>query len=127
LELVSPLIEERQHALDVDVPPEGLAVQADPDRLAQVVTNLLTNAAKYSDPGSRIVLRARRDGGRVALSVRDQGVGIAPEMLVRVFEPFVQQTQTLERSRGGLGLGLTIVRTLVEKHGGTVSVRSEGR
>ncbi|HYX65903.1 MAG TPA: ATP-binding protein, partial [Burkholderiales bacterium] len=92
----------------------------------QVVFNLLANAAKYSEPGSPIVLRAWREGGRVRFSVRDEGVGIAPEMIGRVFDMFVQQEQTIARSEGGLGLGLTIVRSLVDLHGGTVTAQSAG-
>jgi signal transduction histidine kinase len=126
MELAGPLLEQRQQQVDIEVADKGLLVSADADRLAQVITNLLTNAAKYSDPGSRIVVAAHTAGDLVELSIRDQGVGIAREMLGRIFEPFVQQAQTMEQSRGGLGLGLTIVKSLVEKHGGSVSVRSEG-
>jgi signal transduction histidine kinase/DNA-binding response OmpR family regulator len=126
MEMASPLLEQRQHQVDVSVPRSGLAVEADRDRLAQVIANLLTNAAKYSEVGSRIVVSARRENGVVRLGVRDEGIGIAPEMLQHVFEPFVQQPQTLDRARGGLGLGLTIVRSLTQKHGGTVHVESEG-
>ena len=127
MEMAAPLIEQRAHLVDIQaVPRSGLAVHADPERLAQVVFNLLANAAKYSEPGSPIVLRAWREGGRVRFSVRDEGVGIAPEMIGRVFDMFVQQEQTIARSEGGLGLGLTIVRSLVELHGGTVTARSAG-
>src|SRR5581483_9956440 len=126
LEMASPLLEARGHRMSVEVPRRGLAVDADPERLAQVVYNLVSNAAKYSEPGSSIALRAWRDTERVRLAVSDQGVGIAPEMVERVFEMFVQQEQTIARSQGGLGLGLTIVRSLVELHGGKVSVKSAG-
>jgi PAS domain S-box-containing protein len=126
IELASPLLEQRRDLLDVDVPQRGLGVCADRERLAQVFSNLLTNAAKYSEPGSRIWISARREGNKVQAQVTDEGVGIAPEMLGEVFGLFVQQPQTIERSRGGLGLGLTIVRSLVELHGGSVSVRSLG-
>ena len=126
LEMASPLLEARGHRMSVDVPRRGLAVDADPERLAQVVYNLVSNAAKYSEPGSSIALRGWRDSERVRLAVSDQGVGIAPEMVERVFEMFVQQEQTIARSQGGLGLGLTIVRSLVELHGGKVSVKSAG-
>ena len=91
-----------------------------------MISNLLTNAAKYSSPGSTIRISADRAEQRVRLRVRDQGVGIAHDMLARIFEPFVQETQSLERSKGGLGLGLAIVRSLVTLHGGSVSVSSEG-
>jgi signal transduction histidine kinase len=127
LEMATPLLEQRRHRLEVEVPREGLRVDADPERLAQVVLNLLTNAAKYSDMGSAIRVEARRiSGERVRISVADEGVGIAAEMLDKVFDLFVQQPQTLERAKGGLGLGLTIVRNIVELHGGSVSVSSAG-
>jgi signal transduction histidine kinase len=126
VETVAPLLTQRRHRLEIDVPAEGLMVFADPERLAQVLLNLLTNAAKYSEAGSAIRVQARRRGGRIELCVRDEGVGIAPEMLEKVFDVFVQQPQTLDRSAGGLGLGLAIVRSLIEMHGGTVSARSAG-
>ena len=126
MEMASPLLEARRQHVDIEVPPEGLAVVGDLDRLAQVISNLLTNAAKYSSPGSTIRISADRAAPRVRLRVRDRGVGIAHDMLARIFEPFVQETQSLERSKGGLGLGLAIVRSLVELHGGSVSVSSEG-
>ena len=126
MEIASPLLEQRQHQVNVSVPRTGLPVTADRDRLAQVIANLLTNAAKYSDVGSCIVVSAARENGTVRLGVRDEGIGISPEMLHRIFEPFVQQPQTLDRSHGGLGLGLTIVKSLVQKHEGTVHVESDG-
>jgi PAS domain S-box-containing protein len=127
LEMAADLLEQRGHRLDVSqVPRQGCRVDADPQRLAQVIANLLTNAAKYSEPGSRITLRGERLGERVRLSVRDEGVGIAPDMLDRIFDLFVQQPQTLARSQGGLGLGLAIVRNIVELHGGRVTVTSAG-
>jgi CheY-like chemotaxis protein len=126
LEMARPLLEQRRQKLDLDVPPEGLLLNADPNRLAQVVSNLLTNAAKYSDPGSTVRVTARRDGSWIRLCVRDEGVGLPPELLDRVFEIFFQQPQSIDRSKGGLGLGLAIVRSLIEMHGGRVSVRSEG-
>jgi CheY-like chemotaxis protein len=104
----------------------GLVVNADPTRLAQIVSNLVTNAARHSPPGGRIEVRGGRAGDRVVLRVRDSGEGIAPELLPRVFEAFVQQRQALDRARGGLGLGLAIVKSLVEAHGGTVRAHSEG-
>ncbi|HEX5477775.1 MAG TPA: ATP-binding protein, partial [Burkholderiales bacterium] len=126
VETITPLLAQRRHQLEVDVPAEGLLVLADPERLAQVLLNLLSNAAKYSEAGSRIAVHARRRGERVEICVRDEGIGIAPEMLEKVFDIFVQQPQTLARSAGGLGLGLAIVRSLVEMHEGTVSARSAG-
>lgn len=127
IETVSPLIEQRQHRLHVNVPPTGLYVDGDAARLAQVVTNLLTNAAKYTKPGGRIDVTASQVGAEVVLRVRDDGVGMAPETLPHIFELFVQERQAIDRARGGLGLGLTIVRTLVQIHGGTVTAHSDGR
>jgi signal transduction histidine kinase/DNA-binding response OmpR family regulator len=127
IEMTSPVLEQRQHRLGVHVPARGFAVDGDPDRLAQVVANLLANAAKYTERGGRITVSAERCGDRLAVRVEDTGIGIAPEMLPRVFDMFVQEQQALDRSRGGLGLGLTIVRSLVAMHGGTVEVHSEGR
>jgi signal transduction histidine kinase len=126
VETVMPLLTQRRHRLEVDVPDEGLKIFGDPERLAQVLLNLLTNAAKYSEAGSAIRVQARRRGGRIELCVRDEGMGIAPEMLEKVFDVFVQQPQTLDRAAGGLGLGLAIVRSLIEMHEGTVSARSAG-
>jgi PAS domain S-box-containing protein len=125
VEIASPLLEQKRHELKLRVPP-GLFIEADTARMAQVISNLLTNAAKYSDVGSTIFVKARRLGDIVQLSVADGGVGIDPQLLDRVFERFVQQPQTLERSKGGLGLGLAIVRSLVELHGGTVQAKSRG-
>jgi signal transduction histidine kinase/DNA-binding response OmpR family regulator len=126
IEMASPILEQRNHRLEFRIPRSGLKVSADPERLAQILSNLLTNAAKYSDPGSRITMIASRHGDRVRVSVKDEGVGIAPEMLGRIFDLFVQEPQSIDRSRGGLGLGLTIVRNLVKLHGGSVNARSEG-
>ena len=126
VETASPLLEQRGHQLVVDVAPQGLVVHADLERLAQVIANLLTNAAKYTELGGRVTVVARKLGGEIALSVRDTGIGIAPEMLPHVFEMFVQERQALDRSSGGLGLGLTIVRSLVALHGGRVEVASAG-
>jgi len=125
LEMTSPLIEQRDHHLSVDVAP-GLAVDADPARLAQVFANLLTNAAKYTPPRGYIDVSARRDDGGLLVVVRDSGIGIRAEMLPRIFDLFVQERQALDRSEGGLGLGLTIVRSLVGLHGGSVEARSAG-
>jgi PAS domain S-box-containing protein len=126
IELASPLIEQRRQRLTVSVPRSGLQVDGDPMRLTQVVSNLLTNAAKYTPPEGTISIRATAIDGEIVLVVRDSGVGIAPDVLPRVFDLFVQEREVLDRSQGGLGIGLTIVRSLVERHGGSVSVRSEG-
>jgi signal transduction histidine kinase len=125
IEMVSPLLEQRAHTLIVDV-PRGLHLTGDPTRLSQVVSNLLTNAAKYTPAAGRITLHAQHSEDYLVLRVRDTGIGMAPEVLPRIFDLFVQERQAIDRSQGGLGLGLAIVRNLVESHGGTVAVRSEG-
>ena len=124
LEMTGPLIEQRGHRIISDLAPA--TVHGDPDRLAQVLANLITNAAKYSEVGTQIRIRTETAGGVAKVSVADDGVGIAPEMLGEVFDVFVQQRQTLARSEGGLGLGLAIVKGLVEAHQGRVSAHSEG-
>lgn len=125
LEMVDPLMKERRHQLTNDVPDVGLEVFGDLGRLAQVFANLLTNAAKYTEPGGRIRLVAEASAGEVAVRVRDTGSGIAPAEMAEVFEPFVQHPQALDRHQGGLGIGLAIVRSLVELHGGRVDLTSE--
>lgn len=126
VELSGPLLEEKSHRVEVDVAP-GLIVAADDTRLTQVFSNLVSNAAKYSEPHGTVSIRATREGERVVVAVRDWGMGISSEMLPTVFEPFAQERQALDRSQGGLGLGLAIVRSLVALHGGTVTARSDGR
>jgi CheY-like chemotaxis protein len=126
IETSRPLMEARGHRLDLDIPPEAIPVDADTIRLAQVFANLLNNAATYTDPGGRIALMVRRDGGRVSVSVRDNGVGIQPTMLSRIFDPFTQDGLP-DRVQSGLGIGLHIVQRLTTMHGGTVEVRSAGR
>jgi PAS domain S-box-containing protein len=126
VEAVRPLIEERQHELTVSLPSGPVQVQADPTRLDQVLTNLLNNAAKYTDPGGHVWLTAERDDGEVVLKVRDTGTGIAPDMLPRIFDLFVQAERRLDRSQGGVGIGLTLVKKLVELHGGRVEATSAG-
>jgi signal transduction histidine kinase len=127
IETASPLVEQKRHELDIDVAPQGLAIDADAARMQQVVFNLLHNAAKYSEPQGRITVRAARRGDAIELSVRDTGVGIDAAMLPHVFDLFFQERQAIDRAQGGLGLGLAIVRNLVELHGGTVSASSRGR
>ena len=126
IETASPLIEEKRHVLEVQVPASGLAVMADPGRCAQVLANLLTNAAKYTEPQGRLSVHAWRDNGHAVVAVRDNGIGIAPDMLASVFDLFVQERQALSRSRGGLGLGLTIAKSMMALHGGSISARSDG-
>ena len=126
IETANPLIESRHHTLEVDV-PDGLLVNADRARLCQAIANILNNSAKYTEPGGRIQISARRTGDWIAIAVRDNGIGIAPEMQPRIFSMFVQERQALDRSRGGLGLGLAIVRNLIDLHGGTVEANSDGQ
>ena len=127
IETASPLLEQQRHELNVMVPKQGLTVNADLNRLAQVFSNLLTNAAKYTEPGGRIAVTGRREGDEVVLAVADNGIGIAADMLPRIFDSFVQDRQALDRARGGLGLGLAIVRSLVTLHDGSVTAESAGR
>jgi len=126
LETVTPMLEERRHHLEVDIEPPALVVVGDERRLVQAVTNLLTNAVKYTEPGGAIRVAVSDDGAFTTLSVRDTGKGISAALLSRVFEPFVQGERTPDRREGGLGLGLPIVRSIVERHGGTVSASSGG-
>ena len=126
IEMASPLLEQRTHTLSVQVARRGLTVEGDPTRLSQVISNLLTNAAKYTTPGGHIMIRATEEGRDVVLRVRDTGMGIAPDVLSRIFDPFVQERQAIDRAQGGLGLGLTIVRNLIERHRGSVSAHSDG-
>ncbi len=126
IEGVQPLVRERSLTLSVSLPAEPCYVDVDPTRLQQVVGNLLTNAAKYTDPGGNILLTVRPEGTDVLLRVRDTGIGIPADMLPRIFDLFVQAERRLDRSQGGLGIGLTLVRRLVEMHGGNVTAHSEG-
>jgi PAS domain S-box-containing protein len=126
VETSRPLIEAARHELVVDLPEEPVTLMADPVRLAQIVANLLNNAAKYTEDGGRISLSGRCEGSHAVISVRDTGVGIPIEVLPRVFDLFSQADRTYHRAQGGLGIGLTLVRTLVELHGGSVSAKSEG-
>jgi signal transduction histidine kinase/ActR/RegA family two-component response regulator len=126
VEMASPLIEERAHRLVVEKPPESVWIEADAMRLAQALANLLTNAAKYTDAGGHITVRVTREGDYVVVSVKDSGLGLRPEVLSSIFDPFVQVERTMERAQGGLGLGLALVKSLVELHGGSVRALSEG-
>jgi signal transduction histidine kinase/ActR/RegA family two-component response regulator len=126
IEMASPLLEQRAHLLKIAVPQPGLLVDADSIRLPQVFANLLMNAAKYTERGGQIELSARREGPEIVVECRDNGIGIAHELLSTMFEPFVQGTRTLDRAEGGMGLGLALVRSLTELHGGTVSAKSGG-
>jgi CheY-like chemotaxis protein len=127
VEVTSPMLEQRAQRLRLAMPRTGLAISVDTARMTQVLSNLLANASKFSDPGAEIRMLATLDHDEVVLHVEDTGIGIDPEMLPRVFDAFSQEQQNLARSRGGLGLGLAIVRSLVAMHGGKVSAHSEGR
>jgi PAS domain S-box-containing protein len=126
IETVRPLLAGFEHTLTTTLPPDTLCVDGDAGRLSQVIGNLLANAAKFTDKGGRIWLSAEREGDEAVIRVRDNGIGIAPEHLQTLFDMFVQVDSAIERSRDGLGIGLTLVKTLVELHGGTVQVRSAG-
>jgi signal transduction histidine kinase/ActR/RegA family two-component response regulator len=125
-EAVGPLIQAQAHQLTVTLPPEAIYLDADASRLAQVISNLLSNAAKYTEKGGHIWLTAERQGNEAVVSMRDTGIGIAAEHLHHIFEMFSQVAPVQERSQGGLGIGLALVRGLVELHGGRVEVRSDG-
>lgn len=125
VEVVRPLIEERKHELSVSL-AGVLRLESDPLRLEQILVNLLTNAAKYTEAGGHISLQAKREANDIVIRVIDTGVGISAELLPHVFDLFVQGDRTIARSEGGLGIGLTLVKNLVEMHGGTVSALSEG-
>jgi len=126
VETVRPLVEVQGHELIANVSTRSLPLDVDPVRLAQVITNLLTNAAKYTEPGGRIRLIGGREGNEAVLRIQDNGIGIGPDMLPHVFELFVQVDHAAARSQGGLGIGLTLVKNLVEMHAGTVEAHSEG-
>ncbi|HEU4620770.1 MAG TPA: PAS domain S-box protein [Burkholderiaceae bacterium] len=126
VETSRPLIEAGQHALEVVLPTEPLIVDADLTRLAQIFSNLLNNAAKYTSSGGRIRIEAARENHEAVVRVRDNGVGIPADMLPHVFEMFMQVDRSLERSQSGLGIGLTIAQRLTQKHGGRIEARSEG-
>jgi PAS domain S-box-containing protein len=126
VEAARPLIEQHDHTLTVTLPPEPVFLHGDQTRLAQVFSNLLTNAAKYMDRGGRIWLSAAREGDEVVVKVRDAGVGIPADMLGKIFEPFTQVDRSLERSQGGLGIGLSLVRGLIAMHGGSIEAHSDG-
>jgi len=126
VEIARPLVESRAQHLLLDVPDRGVKVHGDPTRLTQVVANLLNNAAKYTPQGGRIEVRLRAEGDRAMLRVADDGDGIPPEMLAHIFEMFAQLDRSQERTQGGLGIGLSLVKRLVELHGGSIEAHSEG-
>lgn len=123
---VQPLIDQARHTLHINLPDEPVILEADSTRLAQIVSNLLSNAARYTPEGGEIWLTVRREENDVVVEVRDTGIGIPEAMHDRIFEMFTQVDQSFERSHGGLGIGLTLVKRLVELHGGTITVQSAG-
>jgi CheY-like chemotaxis protein len=127
VETSRPVVEQAGHELTVSMPPAPLFVDADTTRLAQVFANLLNNAAKYTEPGGHISLAVQWHGGEAVVAVRDTGIGIPAAMLPRVFDMFTQVDRNLERAQGGLGIGLSIVKRLVEMHGGRIEAHSDGR
>jgi signal transduction histidine kinase len=119
-------MEGSSHALSVVLPTRAVLVEGDPTRIEQVVVNLLSNAAKYTASAGRIAVTVEREADEIVLRVRDNGMGIPEDLLPRVFDLFVQGRRTLDRSQGGLGIGLTLVKRLVELHGGSIQAASEG-
>jgi CheY-like chemotaxis protein len=127
LEATQAALDQAGVTLEVDLPSAPLYLDADVTRLVQILSNLLGNAAKFTPRGGRAWLSARRDGAWIEIRVRDNGIGIEPQQLPRLFQMFSQASPALERAHGGLGIGLALVRGLVERHGGTIEARSEGR
>jgi PAS domain S-box-containing protein len=126
LETTQPAVEQQRHEISVDLPAEGVWVEGDPARLEQVAVNLIANASKYTPPGGRIEIALRTESDEAVLRVRDNGSGIAADLLPRIFDLFTQGERALDRAQGGLGIGLTVVKKVVELHHGTVTARSEG-
>ncbi len=126
VEMTAPLYAERRHELTIRV-PERVAIVGDPVRMAQVFANLLTNAAKYTEPGGHVVVSGRLEGETVVIECQDDGIGMSPELLPNVFDLFVQGERGLDRRQGGLGLGLALSRALVERHGGAIDAKSDGQ
>ena len=126
IETCGPQLDAGNHAIKVSLPEGPIPLHADPVRLEQIFSNLISNAAKYTPPGGHICITGERRGDEVAISVKDDGVGISPEMLPRLFEIFSQGERALERSQGGLGVGLSLVRGLLDLHGGRVEAKSDG-
>ena len=124
-EMTAPLYAERRHELTIHV-PANIVIVGDPVRMAQVFANLLTNAAKYTEPGGHVILSGRADGGTVVIECRDDGIGMSAELLPRIFDLFVQGERGLDRRQGGLGLGLALSRALIERHHGTIDATSDG-
>jgi CheY-like chemotaxis protein len=126
VETTRPLLDAARHRLTIELGSDPIELDGDPVRLAQVFANLLNNAAKYTQNGGEISVRAERRGATVVVSIRDNGAGIPADVLVKVFEPFVQAERTYDRAQGGLGIGLTLARSIVALHGGSVEAHSDG-
>ena len=126
IDAARPVLEAKNHTLSLDLPKHAVRLEADPVRLAQVFSNLLINAAKYTDPGGQIQLRAAQEGSEVVVAIRDNGIGISADMMPRLFMMFEQAEGAIGRAEGGLGIGLSLVRGLVTLHGGSVEARSDG-
>ena len=126
IETARPVLDSKRHNLSLDLPKHAVRLEVDPVRLSQVFSNLLINAAKYTDPGGHIQLRAAREGSDIVVTIRDNGIGISADMMPRLFAMFSQAQAALGRSEGGLGIGLSLVRGLVTLHGGSVEARSDG-
>jgi CheY-like chemotaxis protein/two-component sensor histidine kinase len=126
VETARPVIDTQGHQLTIKLPDEPVWLEGDPVRLSQVLANLLNNAAKYTEQGGKIELTAEREASGVVIRVRDNGLGIAADVLPRIFDLFTQADRSIARSQGGLGIGLTLVRSLVDLHGGSVSAESDG-
>ncbi|HUE10455.1 MAG TPA: ATP-binding protein [Steroidobacteraceae bacterium] len=126
IETARPILDAKRHILSLDLPKAAVRLEADPVRLAQAFSNLLINAAKYTDPGGHIQLRAAQEGGEVVVTIRDNGIGISKDMMPRLFTLFSQAQTALGRAEGGLGIGLSLVRGVVTLHGGSIEARSDG-
>src|SRR5699024_10870580 len=126
VEATRPLIDEAGHELTMTLPKQPILLDADPNRLAQVFSNLFNNAAKYTHPGGHIWLTANRQGGAVVVTVKDDGIGIPTEAQEKIFGMFTQMDQSLKAGYRGFGIGLTLVKRLVEMHGGKIEIHSEG-
>jgi two-component system CheB/CheR fusion protein len=126
VETVRPLVELQRHQLSISLPQESVTLEADPTRIEQIIANMLSNAAKFTEPGGHIWLTAGRENSEVVLRIRDTGIGISDALLPCIFDMFTQADRTLDRPQGGLGIGLTLVRQLVHLHGGSVLAHSDG-
>jgi PAS domain S-box-containing protein len=126
IDTARPVLEAKKHTLSLDLPKHAVRLAADPVRLAQIFSNLLINAAKYTDPGGKIRLEATQEGNEIVVAIRDNGIGISAEMMPRLFKMFEQAPGALGRAEGGLGIGLSLVQGLVTLHGGRVEARSDG-